>query len=144
MVGDWEFRSEYTDPEKGLVVANGKETVRPIGEIWVQATGLGEGYESGPNHYVMTLGYDPAAGQFVGTFTSSLMTTLWVYAGQQEGDQVLNLDTTGPSFGPEGGTAPYRDQIQWEGPDLRRMVSHMKDGDGNWFPFMTMTYRRVG
>ena len=94
----------------------------------------------GPATTVITLGYDPAKGRFVGSFIASMMDQFWIYEGSLEGD-VLSLDTEGPAFSGEG-RSPYRDQVELIGDDERILRSLAPDGNGGWTEFMTARYRR--
>lgn len=53
------------------------ETIRSIGEYGVIAEGEGEMGGCGRHTTVMTIGFDPAKGRFVGTFLGSMMTNLF-------------------------------------------------------------------
>lgn len=93
---------------------------------------------------MLTLGYDPAKGCFVGTWVGSMMTHLWVYDGfLDETGKVLTLEAEGPDMSGAGGKmAKYRDVITMESDDHRVLTSHMLGVDGKWQPFMTAHYRR--
>jgi len=115
---------------------SGTETVRAIGEIWVQGDGAGD-------HGLtqMTLGFDPASGRFVGTWIGSMMPYLWVYDGALEGDR-LTLNAVGPSMLGEG-NANYRDLVERTGPDERTLRAYVEGPPGTWTHFMTTRYRRA-
>jgi hypothetical protein len=93
---------------------------------------------------LMTLGFDPKRDSFVGTFIASVMDSLWVYdSGALENDQrTLALNTVGPSFDGNGGTARYIDRITLVGSDERTLTSCVLQSDGQWHQFMQATYRR--
>ena len=145
LAGDWTFTVEQM---MGLDPAapphTGTETVRGLGELWVVARGQSNMGDQ-PDMSLMTLGYDPARGRFVGTFVGPLMAQLWVYEGQLDAAQrVLTLDTEGPSFTGDGSTAPYQDLIELIGDDERTLTSRAQGPDGEWQQLMTMRYRRTG
>jgi hypothetical protein len=98
--------------------------------------------DAGPMKSVMTLGFDPAKGRFVGTFIATGMTHLWTYSGSlDDAGKVLALDAEGPSFtGP--GTSKYVDSIELVDDDHRIMTSRILMEDGNWVQFMTARYTR--
>jgi hypothetical protein len=143
LVGDWTYEHEAPaqngrPPEK----VTGTESVRSLGGLWVVCEGAGEmPGGAGPARTVMTLGYDPQHGRYVGTFVASMMTYLWVYDGSRSGD-VLTLDAEGPSFTEEGKMAAYKDVIEFKSDDHRTLTSHCLDAKGQWNPFMAANYYR--
>ena len=94
---------------------------------------------------LMTLGFDPAKGTFVGTWIGSMMTHLWVYAeGRLDaGGRVLTLESEGPSMTGEG-LARYRDVVEVVDDDHRTLTGNVLGEDGAWQPMMTVRYRRQG
>jgi hypothetical protein len=121
----------------------GRERVRSLGGLWVIAEGEMPG-EHGPALSVMTLGFDPAAGHFTGTFIASVMTFLWVYQGGTLDDAAgtLTLRAEGPSFTGDG-MARYEDIITIVTDDHRTLRSRYLGADGAWNPFMEAHYRRI-
>ena len=99
---------------------------------------------AGPMSYLMTLGFDPAKGKYVGTWIGSPMTTLFVYEGEVDGaGKSLPLNTTGPSFTDPKKMARFQDVYEVHGPDRRAMWSQAQNEDGSWTKFMSGTYTRV-
>jgi len=142
LVGDWTFEAECVmGPDQPPSKHGGTETVRSIGGLWMECEGKGEAPGCGIATNIMTLGYDPDKKRFVGTFTSSMMTHLWIYDGQLVGN-VLTLDTTGPSFAGDGKMVPYQDSIEFINKDHRTLSSQTPGPDGKWVKFMTGHYRR--
>ena len=139
LVGDWTFEGTMGDPSSDT--CRGRERVRALGDIWIVGEGEGDMPGGGTGRTMITLGYDPAAKRFRGTWVGSMMTALWVYEGTLEGD-VLTLDTEGPDFVHEGRTARYRDVIELASPDHRVLRSQTVGEDGKWTTFMTAHYRR--
>ncbi|MDQ1081068.1 DUF1579 domain-containing protein [Pseudoroseomonas cervicalis] len=140
LLGEWDSTGQCTaGPDTSEM--RGRESVRALGEVWVLCEGEGEMPGGGQAQMLMTLGYDPAQGCFLGTFTGSMMTHLWTYRGQLQGDTLV-LDTEGPDF--QGGTARYQDIIRLEGDDTRHMTSRMALPDGSWQEVMRSTFRRRG
>jgi hypothetical protein len=115
-----------------------------VGDLWVVCEGRGEMPGStDPARMVMTIGFDPAKGKFVGSWIGSMMTHLWVYEGDlDEATGTLTLNTRGPSMTPEGGMADYRDVLQMAPDGTRRMWSEMKDAQGTWKRIMNAEFRR--
>jgi hypothetical protein len=142
LVGEWTVRSEATmAPDAPPEVLHGEESVRALGDLWVLCEGTGEMPGGGEFTNVMTLGYDVDRARYVGTFVASVMSHLWVYEGERVGDR-LTLNNEGPDFTGGGGTAHYRDIVEFQGDDARTMTSEMRRPDGTWFPFMRAEYRR--
>lgn len=142
-VGEWTYEMEaVTGPGEPTQVDRGTESVRSLEGLWIVCEARSQMPEGGGSStMIMTLGYDPAKGCFVGTFVGSMMTSLWIYEGELNGD-VLTLDTEGPSFTTEGQMAKYRDTIRLESDDHRVMTSSVLGDDGSWTQFMTSHYRR--
>jgi Protein of unknown function (DUF1579) len=143
LVGEWTYEGEASmGPDQPPAKNRGVEVVRSLGGLWTIGEGEGEMPEGGTARTVMTLGYDPKAGRFVGTFIASMITHLWIYSGSlDESGKVLALDAEGPSFTGEG-TAKYRDSIEFLDDDHRVLTSHALGEDGRWHLFMTAHYRR--
>jgi uncharacterized protein YndB with AHSA1/START domain len=141
LVGEWRFAAD-AGGEPGHANAEGRESVRPLGDLWVLLEGEAQMPGGGPMRSLMTLGYDPAKGHFVGTFVASMMTHLWVYEGVlDEAGRVLTLDCEGPNFA-TGGMSRYQDIITLDG-DSRTLAARMLGEDGEWREIMRAEYRRT-
>jgi len=150
-VGEWETESEcYPGPAAPVYKMTGTETVRSIGGLWVVAEAWGEEPDGGEPAMVLTLGFDPRVGRFVGTCIVSMMAHLWVYDGDTEfnaAEGKLSLYADGPAMhpgGPEAKMARYRDTFQILNENERTLTSHMLGDDGQWTQFMSARYRRKG
>lgn len=143
LVGEWTYEAECVmGPDQPPSKHEGTEVVRSLGGLWT----IGEGEMPGAvgtAKSVMTLGYDPQAKCFVGTFIASMMAYLWIYnnGALDESGKVLALDAEGPSFSGEG-TAKYRDSIEFIDDNHRVLTSRALGEDGEWTLFMTAHYRR--
>ena len=143
LVGEWTFEVEAPAEEgKPAGKHSGRESGRSLDGVWIVLEGMGEMPGEGVAHSIMTLGFDETKGRFVGTFVASMMTHLWIYEGDLDGD-VLTLETTGPSFTDEGKMAQYRDSIEFRGDDHRVMSSVCQGEDGEWHKVMEAHYHRV-
>lgn len=145
LVGEWTYETEMPGPPgQDPVRMTGRERFRALGEIWVQGEGTNPMPDGSPGTTQMTLGFDPARGRFVGTWLGSMMTHLWVYEGELDADErVLTLNSQGPSMSGDGTMASYRDIITFTNDDERTLTGNMQGPDGQWQPFMSMTYRRA-
>ena len=144
LVGEWTCKGEMTmEPGKPPMKYEGTESVRSVGGLWIVAEGRGEMPGCGPSTGLMTLGYNPQKGRFVGTFIASMMTHMWVYDGALDAaKKVLTLNTEGPNMSAGGQMAKFKDVIEVKSNDHRVLTSHMQGEDGSWHQFMTAHYRR--
>lgn len=138
LIGDWEFEHECTmGPDQPPQKSSGKQSTRALGAFWT----LGEMEHPGPDgqsaRSLITLGFDPIRGKFVGSFVSSCMTHLWPYEGTLDAERrVLTLDSEGPSFAGDGTTAKFQDIIEFVSQDLYLFSSRYQTPEGTWVPFM--------
>jgi hypothetical protein len=144
LLGSWTYESEAVmGPGEPPMTFTGNEKVRMLGDLWVICEGEIAGEEVG--HTVMTLGFDPPRGRFVGTFVGSMMTHLWIYDGSLDpSERILTLEAEGPSFTQEGQMVLYRDVIEIVDVDHRTLSSYAPGAEGQWVRFMQSRYQRVG
>lgn len=143
LLGEWTSEADAGEPGDETKKSRGTESVRALGELWVLAEGQGEMPGGGAAQMLMTLGYDPDKGKFVGTWVGSMMTNMWVYEGSLDpSGSKLTLETQGPDFGGTGKMAPYRDAIEFLTEDHRTLTSSSQGEDGQWATFMTAHYHR--
>ncbi len=144
LVGDWTFEADAPVEDNPSGKCGGKESVRSIGGLWILGEGRGEMPGGGEATTLLTLGYDPALGRFVGSWVGSMMTNIWIYNGSlNEAGNILTLDTEGPDFETPGKTARYQDAIEMVDGDRRVLSSQVLGADGEWRRIMTAHYRRV-
>ncbi len=148
LVGDWLFVTstgmegyDPDDPEKRWI-----EKVRSIGGLWVVAEGEGGmGNGGGRAIMIMTLGYDPRSGHYVGSWIGSMMNTFWTYKGWLENEgQTLVLEAEGPSMQDPSRTELYRDTIHFIDDDTRTFSGSVRQPDGRFHTFMTSEAKRIG
>lgn len=144
LVGEWTSEMDCAmGPDQPRQKSKGKESVRSLGGMWTLGEGEGEMPDGTTGKTLITLGFDPAKGRFVGSFIGSMMTHLWLYDGTlDDSGKVLTLDSAGPSMAGDGTLAPYRDVVTIVSPDHRILSSYTPDGNGGWTEFMTAHYRR--
>ncbi|GJM18951.1 MAG: hypothetical protein DHS20C14_11640 [Phycisphaeraceae bacterium] len=146
LIGTWTFESVCDGgPDSPEMKISGRETVRALGDYWIVAEASGDMPEGGEMLSVMTLGFDTQKGMFVGSWTGSPMTAMFVYEGELASDGVtLPLDTEGPGMMDPSVLTKYQDVMEIH-PDGRRLLhSQMLGEDGAWVRFMTATYTRTG
>ena len=120
-----------------------EESVRPIGDVWIQSEGRGKMPDGTPSITLVTLGFDPDRKRFVGTFIGSMMTYLWIYDGELDrSERVLTLNAEGPSMIGDGKMTKYQDIVEVKDEDHRTLSSQILMPDGTWTKFMTAHYRR--
>jgi hypothetical protein len=143
LIGEWTYEMEVTEPGKSPVIfTTGTETVWPVGDLWVVGQARGSTSEGDNVESVITLGYDPQRGHYVGTWIGSPMANLWVYEGSREGN-VLTLNSEGPDLNEPGGLSNYRDIIEFVSDDHRTLTAHVQGRDGQWQVMgMTTHYHR--
>ncbi|MGE5293287.1 MAG: DUF1579 domain-containing protein [Solirubrobacterales bacterium] len=144
LVGEWACEGEgVIEPGNPPVRFESTLTTRSIGELWIVAEDRGDMPGSGPSTTIMTLGYDPQKERFVGTFIGSMMTHLWQYSGELDAtENVLTLETEGPSMSTEGKMERYKDVIEIKGDNRYVLSSYVRDENGNWWQFMTARCHR--
>jgi hypothetical protein len=144
LVGEWTYESEaYESPDAEPHRESGRETVRAFGDVWVIAEGEGAMPDGSEHRSVLTLGFDPQQGRFVGTWIGSAMAYLWHYRGELDNaGNVLALHSDGPSMS-GAGTAKYKDVIEIIDDDHRVFSGHIQDENGDWQRLMSMTYTRA-
>jgi hypothetical protein len=141
LVGEWTFETDPSTPPSEK--ASGTERVRQLGDLWVLAEGEGRMPDGAAATTLMTLGYDPAKGRFVGTWIGSMMTHLWVYDGELDATgRLLTLSSEGPGLTGDGAIGKYQDVVEMRSDDHRVLTGRALAADGSWQPFMTMHYRR--
>jgi hypothetical protein len=145
LVGEWEFTPPLPPdmPEPPGVPGTFVQTFRSLHGIWI----MGESSMPVPDGTigtaVITLGYDPDKGRFVGTWIGSMMTHLWVYDGELDPDgRVLSLYSMGPDMGGTDRMLRYCDAIEMVNEDHHVLRSSVQDDDGEWREFMAVDYRR--
>ena len=138
--GEWETESEMTaGPGQPAVKCKGTESARMLGGYWIVSEMKGD-YMGTPVTGLLTVGYDPKARKYVGTWVCSMGDFLCTYQGTAEG-KTLSLETEGPH--PATGKAvKMKDVVELKTPDHKVLTSYVQGEDGKWVPFMTMNARR--
>jgi len=145
LLGRWSYHSQVTvEPGQPPLALGGSEVGRPLGDLWVLLEGEGEMPDGNRGRWLMTLGYDPRQGCFVGSWTGSMMAHLWLYRGSLDASgNVLTLDTEGPAMNGEGRLAHYRDVIEFLADDRRLLRSEVLGDEGQWHQFQVSEFRRA-
>ncbi|HWR84178.1 MAG TPA: DUF1579 domain-containing protein [Candidatus Deferrimicrobium sp.] len=145
LIGDWTYEVKACmKPGEPPQKFTGTESVRSVGGIWIVAEGQGEMPGGGMATTILTLGFDPKSGRFVGSWVGSMMTHLWVYEGTLDAAaKVLTLACEGPAFDGEETTTKYKDVHTLISDNERTLSGNCLGKDGKWSEMMTCTYRRA-
>jgi hypothetical protein len=145
LVGDWTFESKGSmGNEDDVAELRGTESVRMLGDFWVVSDMDGSMPGGDRCTAVMTIGFDPERGVFIGTWVGSMMASMFIYEGSlDEGRRVLTLNTTGAHYADPSASATYRDIIELNEDGTRTMRSEILLDDGSWQTFNRGLFRRT-
>lgn len=136
-LGEWEAEAG----EGGC--GGGAINFRSLGQAWLVGDGVMDMPDGDKGYSQITLGFNPDAGRFVGSWVGSMMTHHWVYDGYlDEAKKVLSLESTGPSWTEPGKMIPYKDVITVISDDHHTLSGNLQKEDGSWEQFMVTHYRR--
>lgn len=148
LVGTWDAEAEmHGEPGQPAMQSKGIETVRSVGGFWVQTEMKSTlpWDSSAPFTGIMTLGYDPGARKYRGTWIDSMTSHLWIYEGALDATgKVLTLETRGPCPHRPGELANFRETIEIKDAHIRTFTTSIQNEDGTWTKMMTATSRRRG
>lgn len=145
LVGNWTYEHDCNmGPDHPPMKCNGRQGTVALGNLWT----IGEMENAGPDGQmtksIISVGFDPARGKFVGSFVSGCMPQLWIYEGSLDDNQkVLTLDSEGPNFAGDGTLAKYQDIIEFVDNDHYFFYSQVQNADGSWTRFMNGKYTRA-
>jgi hypothetical protein len=134
-VGEWESLGKGTAPDGQTMECKGTFKARMLGGFWIISEGHGE-VMGEPMENIMTVGYDPEKGKYVGTWVDSCFNHMWKYEGTVEGDKLI-LNAEGPDMTNPSKKAMYRDEFEFKSPDHYVLTSSAQGEDGKWVTFMT-------
>jgi hypothetical protein len=142
-VGEWETEMEASaGPGEKPMKCKGTMSSRMLGGFWVLSE-IDSDMLGTPMKGLQTIGYEPKAKKYVGTWVDSMMNHMWKYSGTvDESGKTLTLEADGPSFTGEDKLAKYRDSYEFKAKDHIVMTSSMQGEDGKWMTFMTGHLRR--
>lgn len=143
LVGNWEFEHDCQMPDGSIHKMSGTMASRMLGELWLICESTSAAPDGSKWSSIMTVGFDPAKNQFVGTYVGSSMAMIWPYHGQLSPDSsTLPLESEGPKFDGSG-FGKYRDTIKIIDENNWLFTSELQSDDGSWVQFMSGPYRRV-
>ena len=144
LVGEWTYEAKaLMGPDFPLESSVGTESVRSIGDLWVQCEGRSKMPDGSPATMLLTIGYDIQKKRFTGSWVGSMMAHMYVYDGELDAsERVLTLNAEGPDFEVPGKTATFKDVIELKNDDERVLTSHVLADNGEWQQFMEANYKR--
>lgn len=143
-VGEWEYSGECPmGPGGEMSKFTGVERVRAVGGLWIVGESTGNIPGGGEATMILTVGFNPKTGRFVGTWVGSMMAHLWVYDGWlDDAGATLTLEAQGPCMQDPAKTRTYRDITEFKSDDHRVFRAQMQNDQGEWEQMMTMEVRR--
>lgn len=133
LVGTWSCTLHDGTPSK--------EIIRAVGDFWIVSES--EAIAKGKLHqFILTVGYDVNKKKFVGSWFSSVMTSLWTYEGFFEDGKII-LETEGEDMQDKTKTCLYRDCIELVDDNTKIFSSSYQNADKNWVEFSRTTYTRM-
>ncbi len=136
LVGRWTFEHDCQMPDGSTATTQGTMNCRSLGGMWLICESSGESPDGGAWSSIMTVGFDPALKQYVGTFVGSMVANIWPYLGVLDATGLrLPLNSEGPAMDGSG-TCKYRDTIEIIDSDSWLFLSEFQDTDGEWHQFL--------
>ena len=82
LLGNWKVHHDCEMPDGTKSTTEGTMNCRSLGGMWLICESMGESPEGEAWSSLMTLGFDPTKGHYVGTFVGSMMANIWEYEGE--------------------------------------------------------------
>ncbi len=141
--GEWESSEEIpgSGPGEKNQKVTGSESGRMIGSLWVllEKKGLAQG---SPYTGILTLGFDDAKKQYVGTWIDSTSSYLWRYSGSLDpSGKTLTMETEGPPEKAQGELTHFKDVYEIQDRDHRKLTTFCEK-DGTWISIIVIQYHR--
>ena len=120
----------------------GSMSARMLGGFWLVSEAKGDVMGTQVTA-LQTIGYDPQAKKYVGTWIDSVVNHMWEYEGTVDAaGKTLTLEAEGPNLTQEGKLAKFRDIYEFKSKDEIATSSQMLGDDGRWITFMNGTAKR--
>lgn len=141
--GDWESEVEiFCDPSAPPMKTTGKEKLRMLGGFWLVSESISESVKM-PYTNIITIGYSPVKGKYVGTCVDSMMAKLWLYEGTASGNKVT-LATEGECPDQPGKVRQFSESLELVDKNHKVFKSQIQQDDGTWQTCLVVKSRRVG
>jgi hypothetical protein len=141
--GEWTSEVEmFGAPGEPTTKTRGAESARMIGGFWYQGEVKGDDPMGNAFTGILTIGYDPAKKQYVGTWIDSTTSTMWHYTGSVDAaGKTLTLNTEGPNPMDPAKTAKFREVVEVVDKDHKNFTSEM-EVEGKWVPMVKVQAAR--
>lgn len=141
-VGNWTSETSiHMEPGKPPMKAEGSETVKSLG-FWIVSEGKSD-MMGQPFLFTLTLGYDPEAKSYTGTWIDSMNSFLWQYKGTvDKSGKTLTLESEGPCPMLPGKMYKFKEVTEFKSDDERTFTSSMQGDDGKWITLATGVSKR--
>ncbi|MES2693790.1 MAG: DUF1579 domain-containing protein [Verrucomicrobiota bacterium] len=141
-VGEWDSEIEMiVGPKQPSMKCRGTDSARMVGGFWLVSEGKNLDF---PYTCQLTLGYDPKAARYVGTWIDSMSSYLWHYTGAIDASGRLVLQTEGPFPPADGRFTKFREVTEFLTQDHRVFTSARMSEGGVWIPQLRIDFRRRG
>ncbi|RYD18627.1 MAG: DUF1579 domain-containing protein [Verrucomicrobiaceae bacterium] len=143
-VGEWTTEAEILfDPAAPPMKSTGRDSVRMLGGFWLLSETTGDSTEM-PYSSVLSVGYDPEKGKYIGTWMDSMMPRYWSYEGTaNEAGNKLTLETKGPCPKEPGKIRTFHEALELTDADHKVFTSSILNDDGTWTTCVTVKGTRV-
>lgn len=143
LVGQWEADlAVWPEPGKPPLQFKSTETARRIGASWVLADSavVAPGMQFAR---ALTLGYDPQAKKYVGSWVDSNSMHIGTYEGTMDAaGKTLTLEGEMPSPFAAGKLVRVREVIELKDRDQKVVTTSLQGEDGRWQTLVTVNARR--
>lgn len=143
-VGEWTTEVEIIfDPAAPAMLSTGRDRIRMLGGFWLICESTGDSVEM-PYSSILSVGYDPEKGRYIGTWMDTMMSRLWSYEGSVNGaGNKLTLETEGSCPKEPGKVRLFHESLELIDPDHKVFTSEIRQDDGTWLTCVTVKGTRV-
>ncbi len=140
--GDWESEVEiFFDPAGPPMQTTGREKLRMLGGFWLISESTSD-CEKMPYSNIITIGYSPAKGKYIGSCVDSMMAKMWIYEGTVSGNKIT-LATEGECPDKPGKVRQFSESLELVDQDHKVFKSQIQQDDGTWQTCLVVKATRV-
>jgi len=140
-VGEWESEGEIMAPGQPRSKIKGVESSHMVGGFWFVAQ-IKSTLPDFPYEQILTIGYDTAKKNYIGTVVDSMTSHLWRFEGSFDArGNILTYETEGPVPNPQT-PSKFREVMELKSPDHKVFTSSILKPDGSWETMMTINIWR--
>lgn len=142
LVGEWDADVQmYIEEGKPPQVSKGTESGRMIGDFWAVMENKGD-FQGKQFVGIFTVGYDPEAKKFVGSWVDNCSNYMWQYKGDVDSQgKILTFETEGPCPAEGGKIVKFRETIELKNPE-HKVLTSMREKDGKWVKSVVVNYKK--